>query len=48
MQSGVNLKEYTFKPEPNCRFNADANTSHVFAILLASIAALRALRSGAG
>jgi hypothetical protein len=32
----------------NWRFNADANTGHGFAILLASIGALRASRSGAG
>ena len=32
----------------NCRFNADANTGHGFAILLASVGALRASRSGAG
>jgi hypothetical protein len=33
---------------PNWRFNADANTGHGFAILLASVGALRASRSGAG
>jgi hypothetical protein len=32
----------------NWRFNADANTGHRFAILMASVDALRASRSGAG
>jgi hypothetical protein len=32
----------------NWSFNADANTGHGFAILLASVGALRASRSGAG
>ena len=32
----------------NCRFNADANTGHGFAIFMASVGALRASRSGAG
>jgi hypothetical protein len=35
-------------PQPNCRFNADANTGHGFAIFMASVGALRASRSGAG
>jgi hypothetical protein len=35
-------------PQPNWAFNADANTGHGFAILLASVGALRASRSGAG
>lgn len=35
-------------PQPNCRFNADANTGHGFAIVMASVGALRASRSGAG
>ena len=32
-------------PQPNCRFNADANTGHGFAILMASVGALQSLRS---
>jgi hypothetical protein len=32
----------------NCRFNADANTGHGFAIFMASVGTLRASRSGAG
>jgi hypothetical protein len=32
----------------NQRFNADANTGHRFAILMASVGTLRASRSGAG
>lgn len=31
----------------NCRFNADAITDHAFGIFMASVGALRALRSGA-
>jgi hypothetical protein len=30
----------------NCRFNADANNGHGFAILMASVGALRASRFG--
>jgi hypothetical protein len=36
------------KKPSNCRFNADANTGHGFAIFMASVGALRASRSGAG
>lgn len=39
---------FHFAPQPNCRFNADANTGHGFAIFMASVGALRASRSGAG
>jgi hypothetical protein len=45
---GVNLPNPAYAPQPNYRFNADANTGHGFAILLASVGALRATRSGAG
>jgi hypothetical protein len=31
----------------NCRFNADANTGHGFAIFMASVVALRASPTGA-
>jgi len=34
--------------KPNWSFNADANTGHGFAILMASVGAQRASRSGAG
>jgi hypothetical protein len=44
----VNFANHAFWPEPSCRFNADANIGHGFAILLASVGALRASRSGAG
>jgi hypothetical protein len=37
-----------YVPQPNCRFNADANTGHGSAIFMASVGALRASRSGAG
>jgi hypothetical protein len=45
---GVNLPYPAYAPQPNWAFNADANTGHGFAILLASVGALRASRSGAG
>jgi len=48
MQAKSNKAPFHFAPQPNCRFNADANTGHGFAILLASVGALRASRSGAG
>jgi hypothetical protein len=37
-----------FAPQPNWRFNADANKAHGFAILMGLVGALRASRSGAG
>lgn len=42
------LNALYFAPQPNCRFNADANTGHAFGIFMASVGALRASRSGAG
>jgi hypothetical protein len=42
------MKTCHYAPQPNCRFNADANTGHGFAIFMASVGALRASRSGAG
>lgn len=39
---------FHFAPQPNWRFNADANTGHAFGIFLASVGTLRASRSGAG
>ena len=49
----LNAVNFEFKrmctyPQPNCRFNADANTGHGFAILLASVGTLRTSCSGAG
>jgi hypothetical protein len=35
-------------PQPNCRFNADANIGHAFGIFMAYVGTLRASRSGAG
>jgi hypothetical protein len=43
-----NNTPFHYAHKPNWRFNADANTGHGFAILLASVGALRASRSGAG
>ena len=45
----VNLPNPAYAPQPNCRFNADANTGHAFGIFMASVGALRPCRaSGAG
>jgi hypothetical protein len=35
-------------PQPNCRFNADANISHAFGIFMAYVGALQPSASGAG
>ena len=35
-------------PQPNCRFNADANISHAFGIFMAYVGALQPAASGAG
>ena len=35
-------------PQPNCRFNADANIGHGFAIFMAYVGALQPSASGAG
>ena len=37
-----------YAPQPNCRFNADANISHAFGILMAYVGALQPAASGAG
>jgi hypothetical protein len=43
------MRKYESPVLPNKSFNADANTGHGFAILLASVGALRPYRaSGAG
>ena len=36
------------EPQPNCRFNADANIGHAFGIFMAYVGALRTSCSGAG
>ena len=46
--SRLSAARFHYAPLPNCRFNADANTGHGFAIFMASVGALRASRSGAG
>jgi hypothetical protein len=48
IQAMIECHPFHYAPQPNCRFNADANTGHRFAILMASAGALRASRSGAG
>ena len=35
-------------PQPNCRFNADANIGHAFGIFMAYVGALQPSASGAG
>ena len=42
------MEKHIYAPQPNRRFNADANTGHGFAIFIASVGTLRASRSGAG
>ncbi len=37
-----------FAPQPNCRFNADANIGHAFGIFTAYVGALQPSASGAG
>ncbi len=44
----VNITLFHSAPQPNCRFNADANISHAFGILMAYVGALQPSASGAG
>lgn len=37
----------SYAPQPNCKFNVDANSGHAFGILLAAVGALRPSGSGA-
>jgi hypothetical protein len=39
---------FHFAPQPNCRFNADANIGHAFGIFMAYVGALQPSASGAG
>jgi len=39
---------FHFAPQPNCRFNADANIGHAFGIFMAYVGTLRTSCSGAG
>jgi hypothetical protein len=48
IKRGVFSTYFHCAPQPNCTFNADANTGHAFGIFMASVGALRASRSGAG
>ncbi len=41
-------KPFHYAPQPNCLFNADANTGHAFGIFMASVGALQPSASGAG
>jgi hypothetical protein len=47
-QSKSNFQAIHFAHQPNCRFNADANISHAFGILMAYVGALQPSASGAG
>ena len=39
---------FHYAPQPNCRFNADANIGHAFGIFMAYVGALQPSASGAG
>ena len=41
------MKTFHSAPQPNCKFNVDANMGHRFAILMAHVGALRPSGSGA-
>ena len=46
---GLNLTISAYAPQPNCRFNSDANMGHRFAILMVHVGAVRPCRGpGAG
>lgn len=42
------VKHISYAPQPNYRFNADANIGHRSAILMANVGALRPSAYGAG
>jgi hypothetical protein len=42
------VKHRAYAPQPNCRFNADANIGHAFGIFMAYVGALQPSASGAG
>lgn len=44
----LSFKTFHFAPQPNCRFNADANIGHAFGIFMAYVGALQPSASGAG
>ena len=35
------LRYFLYAPQPNCKFNVDANSGHAFGILLAAVGTLR-------
>ena len=39
--NNMRLQHRGYAPQPNCRFNVDANSGHAFGILLAAVGALR-------
>ena len=48
MQAISSKMPFHYAPQPNCGFNADANISHAFGILMAYVGALQPAASGAG
>ena len=42
------LQYRAYMPQPNLRFNADANISHAFGIFMTYVGALQPSASGAG
>ena len=48
IRSQLDIKTFHFAPQPNCRFNADANIGHAFGIFMAYVSTLRTSCSGAG
>jgi hypothetical protein len=44
----LSFKTFHSAPQPNCRFNADANIGHAFGIFMAYVGTLRTSCSGAG
>ena len=48
MSNANKLLRRASAPQPNCRFNADANMGHAFGIFMAYVGTLRTSCSGAG
>jgi hypothetical protein len=48
MQAISAKTSFHYAPQPNCRFNADANIGHAFGIFMAYVGTLQPSASGAG
>ena len=46
-KSSLKFNAFSYAPQPNFKFNVDANSGHAFGILLAAVGALRPSGSGA-